>query len=352
MTDDRPATEQIHRSVHRRAILVGGVIPVAIALIAAVAMLSWLPELPDPIATHWSGGGPDGFGPAATLIFLPLGITVLFSLFTIGSALGTVSPNRVPGAGLAWTQKFLLVMGIWLSTMLSIGIGGSVAGQRGLEDASTATDPGLLLLFGAVGGLALAAAAWFLLPKTDATREQGVAPEPVELSGTERVSWSRTVTISPIVIAIIGLVVVVSMVAVVFAVLATSGGTWIALASLALVLVLASTTTLWRVTADRRGLIVRGVLGWPRIRIAVADIASVQVVDINPTADFGGWGYRWAGHGRSGIIMRAGAAIEVTHRNGKRFVVTVDDAATGAGVLAALARTLDGGATGSDGETG
>lgn len=336
MTDDRPATEQIHRSVRRRVILVGGVIPIAIAAIVTVAMLSWLPELPDPIATHWSGAGPDGFGPAMTLIFLPLGITVLFSLFAIGSALSALSPNHVSGEGLAWTQKFLLVTSTWLSTMLSIGIGGSVAGQRGLEDASKAPDPGLLLLLGAVGGLVLAAAAWFLLPKTDATREQGVTPEPVDITETERVSWSRTVTISPIVIAVIGLVVVLSTGAAVFSLLAASGGVWIAVASLALVLVLASTTSFWRVTADRRGLLVRSVLGWPRIRIAAADIGSVQVVDINPTADFGGWGYRWAGQGRTGIIMRAGEAIEVTRNNGKRFVVTVDDAKTGAGVLAAL----------------
>lgn len=331
MTVDRPGAEQARHSLRRRVVLVGGVVPTALAAIVTVAMLGWLPELPDPIATHWSGAGPDGFGPAATLIFLPLGITVLFSLFAVGSALSTAS-----GKGLAGTQKFLLVTSTWLSTLLSVGIGGSVAGQRGLTDATEAPAPGLLLVLGAVGGLVLATAVWFLLPKTDATREQGVAPKPVDVTGTERVSWSRTVTISPVVIAVIGLVVVLSTSAALFAMAAGSGGAWIAVASLALVLLLASSTSYWRVTVDRRGLLVRSALGWPRIRIAAADIGSVQVVDIDPTADFGGWGYRWAGHGRSGVIMRAGTAIEVTHGNGRRFVVTVEDAGTGAGVLAAL----------------
>lgn len=336
MTGDRAETEQLDHSVRRTAVLVGGIIPVAIAAIVTVAMLSWLPELPDPIATHWGGAGPngfgpDGFGPAIGLIFLPLGITVLFSLFAVGSTLANST-----GRGLAWTQKFLLVTSVWLSTMLSIGIGWSVAAQRGLTDASKAPDPGLPLLLGAVGGLVLAAALWFLLPKTDAAREQGVAPAPVDITKTERVSWSRAVTMSPVMFAVIGLVVVVSTGVAVFSFLSARGGAWIAIASLALVLVVAFMTSFWRVSADRRGFLARGVLGWPRIRIPVSDIASVQVIDINPMADFGGWGYRWGGNGRSGVIMRTGPSIEVTRRNGKRFVVTVDGAATGASVLAAL----------------
>jgi hypothetical protein len=330
MTIDSPALERARRSLHRRVILVGGVVPVAIAVAVTVAMLSWLPELPDPIATHWSGAGPDGFGPAVTLVFVPLAITVLFSLFAIGTALGTTS------VGLAWTQKVLLIMSIWLSGLLSVGIGWSVAVQRGIKDASEAPDPGLALLLGAIGGAALAAVAWFLLPKTDATREQGETPDPAHIAETERVSWSRTVTIAPVVVVVIGVAVVATTGAAIIAIAVASAGAWIAVASLALVMLLASATSFWRVTADRRGLLVRSALGWPRIRIATADIVSVQVVDINPTADFGGWGYRWAGHGRSGIIMRAGTAIEVTHGTGKRFVVTVDDARTGASVLAGL----------------
>ena len=89
----------------------------------------------------------------------------------------------------------------------------------------------------------------------------------------------------------------------------------------------------WRVRADRRGFSVRGALGWPRVSIPATDIAAVRVVDVDPTADFGGWGWRWGSGRRTGIIMRRGAAIEVTRRDGRRLVVTVDDADNAAAVL-------------------
>ncbi len=38
-----------------------------------------------------------------------------------------------------------------------------------------------------------------------------------------------------------------------------------------------------------------------------------------------------------GVIARAGSAIEVQRSNGSNFVVTVDDAETGAGLLTSLA---------------
>lgn len=52
--------------------------------------------------------------------------------------------------------------------------------------------------------------------------------------------------------------------------------------------------------------------------------------------DFSGFGWRWTGGGRSGVVLRTVPGIEVTSARGKRFVATVDDAETGAGVIAAL----------------
>jgi hypothetical protein len=57
---------------------------------------------------------------------------------------------------------------------------------------------------------------------------------------------------------------------------------------------------------------------------------------VNPLAEFGGWGWRWGADGRVGVVLRAGEGIQVTRTNGKRFVVTVDDAQTGASVLAGV----------------
>lgn len=329
MTDEQPAARD--RSTRRRIVIVDAVLPIAIAIVAAIAMFSWLPELPDPIAIHWSGSGPDGFGPALPLIFLPLGIAAVFSLFSVGSSLA-----NAPGSGIAWTQKVLVSTSVWLSTMLSVGVGGSIAMQRGLSDARDALDVGWWVLAGAGAGLVLAAGSWFLLPKADTGSPAGVAPEPIEVHGTERVSWTRTARLGNTAIAVILLAFVAVLVVLVIDLVASQGPVWIPVTVLAVLAALAATNTWWRVSADRRGFLVQGMLGWPRRLIPLGDIRTVQVIDVNPTRDFGGWGWRWGGGGRSGVILRAGEAIEVTHSSGKRFVVTVDGAATGAGVLAAL----------------
>ncbi|MNY73206.1 hypothetical protein D3C86_2119390 [compost metagenome] len=52
--------------------------------------------------------------------------------------------------------------------------------------------------------------------------------------------------------------------------------------------------------------------------------------------EFGGWGLRLSTDRRFGVVLRSGEAIEVLRRSGKRFVVTVEDAATGAALLEAL----------------
>jgi len=54
--------------------------------------------------------------------------------------------------------------------------------------------------------------------------------------------------------------------------------------------------------------------------------------------DFGGWGLRLApGQGgtrrRFGLVTRAGEALEVIRRDGRAFVITIDDARAAAAVL-------------------
>jgi len=54
--------------------------------------------------------------------------------------------------------------------------------------------------------------------------------------------------------------------------------------------------------------------------------------------EFGGWGVRTSvATGATGVVLRSGEAIEIHRTGGRRFLVTVDDAATGAALLATLA---------------
>lgn len=135
---------------------------------------------------------------------------------------------------------------------------------------------------------------------------------------------------------ILGLVLAASLGIVIFTAFPLRPVTIFAIVVVGLIAALFVTMTWWRVSADHRGFTTRGALGWPLKRIPLADIRTVQVVDVQPVRDFGGYGWRWIGGGQSGVVLRAGPGVEITSAQGKRFVVTVDDAETGAGVIAAL----------------
>ena len=45
-------------------------VPLALAAAAVAVVLAWAPELPDPLAIHWSGDGPDGFSSLGGFIAL------------------------------------------------------------------------------------------------------------------------------------------------------------------------------------------------------------------------------------------------------------------------------------------
>ncbi|WES64942.1 hypothetical protein P0L94_02445 [Microbacter sp. GSS18] len=112
---------------------------------------------------------------------------------------------------------------------------------------------------------------------------------------------------------------------------------WVVTGVAVLLIVLAATTVAFHVRVDDRGLSVESVAGVPRFRVPLGDVTSAAAVDVVPMGEFGGWGLRWAPGRRFGVVLRTGAAIEVTRRDGRRFVVTVDDAGTGAALLEALA---------------
>lgn len=320
---------------YRARILVLGLgLPVLLATIGAALMASWAPELPDPIAIHWNGATPDGYGPLWGAIALLLGVTAAFGLFVVAATWKPQPSGRPSG-----TQKLLVSASNWMAAVLVTGIGGSISAQRGLGDASQTGGVLAWIALGAGVGVAFGVVAWFLLPKADNSSATAREVGPIGAAPSQRATWTRTVRIAAVAWMNIVGAGTVAIVAVVVLWIAQPRGVAYAAVALAAMVMLALFTTMWQVTADTRGLTVRSLLGWPRKHIPTDDIATVQVVQVNPSADFGGWGWRWAPGRRSGIIMRNGAAIEVTRRDGSRFVVTVDDAATGAGVLAgAIAR--------------
>ncbi|MCS3441904.1 DUF1648 domain-containing protein [Microbacterium phyllosphaerae] len=321
---------------------VGVILPLALIALATIVVLAWLPDVPEPAAIHWGLDGADGFGPRwtplALLIGLGGGTVLLFALIALFS-------HRLPQKGAAapipqpqWSATARLLGAVSLGTagMLAMLAIVSTAAQRGLTDAADAADitpwvPVLLLVM-----VGLAVAGWFLQPSVPVSPDSsGAAATPLRLAEHERAVWMKTVTVARTgqVVLGIGVFVVVAMSVLLLAQGIAAG--WITAAVALVLVVLVSTSLTFRVRASSAGLRVRSVAGWPRIEIPPAEIASARAVQVDPFAEFGGWGYRFGMDGRRGIVLRKGDALEVTRTNGRVFVVTVDDAATAASVLAA-----------------
>jgi hypothetical protein len=329
---------------------VGVVIPLVLIAVATTVAAMWLPEIPEPSALHWSGGTPDLYGPGWTLVALLAGLGGVLIL-----GIGAIAwfSHRAPDARTrggeshaSWSARGRLLgsLNLGLAVLLS-GITLTVLGaQRGLADASDAPGIG--------GGVVLAVAmmlvatllGWLVQPRVEIVRPAKHDAEPMALAPGERALWIGTATIAVAGRIIFAAAVTVVLVLIVILLVTGAGGpsaVVIASGAVVLVLVLFVSTLTFRVRASASGLSVRSLTGWPRVEIPTQDIRSVRSMHLDPFAEFGGWGLRHAVDGRYGVVLRAGDALEVTRSNGRVFVVTVDDAATAASVLAASLPTSE-----------
>lgn len=316
-----------------RVLLIAVLLPFAIAVSGIALQLAWLPELPETIATHWGfDGRPDAFGPAWTtpVLLAVLGAVGFPALF--GILLGkTVRPE-----GPTAVQKLLAVVSLFVVTLLTIITTSSVAIQRGVNDPTAVAD--ILPTFAVAVAIAavLAVAAWFVLPRAVPGRSAApIAAPRVPVAPGETVAWIGQARFADWVLVLFGVLVAVVTATVVFVI--AIRGAW-ALAIVPVVLAVAILgTAFWRVRIDADGFSVRPPLGWPHYRIALPEVERAGTTDVVPLGEFGGFGLRWGRQGRVGLITRSGEALEVQRRDGRAIVVTVDDAATAAGVLTALA---------------
>jgi len=299
------------------------VTPLTIVVAAVVVMFAAGGDPGREVIVHWGPDGADGWGPAWTYPVL---------LVAIGGVLPVLlwwmiaRVSRVGG-----TAVFLAGLMIWLDAFLAVGLTASLLAQPDVI--------GWWFAIAFAAGLLLAAPAWLWLPREAPTASVPTELNPVDLAPGQVAVWSRPVLMSRAFIVVMVLVTVLALGATVFATIVTDGAAWISLFAPVIVAAALVLTLGWRVTVGPRGLTVRGFAGFPVFRVAIDDLASVTVVRIEPLADFGGWGIRGTltptGQGRTGIVVRAGAALEVTRRDGRQLVVTVDDATTGAAVLQA-----------------
>lgn len=306
-------------------------LPALLAAAASVIGMLLTPDLPETLAVHWGFDGTvdrvDGLGSfigiVAVLVPAFIAAMVAFSITALRAGTSQLFVRSVVG------------MSIWFGFFVSVSIFLSVQSQRGVADVEAQPVSSALvpLLVGFVVAVAAAAIGMLVTPKVPVTTRHRAEALGIELTAGEQAYWSGTAH-SPrgYIAAPIGSIL---LIVVVF----TLAGfpAWL---TVIVSLVLGSLFTLisWHVVVDRRGLTVTGALGFPRFRIPLDDVVAARATTLNAFSEFGGWGLRIGRSGEWGVVVRSGDTIEVERKRGAPFVVTVDDAATGAALLTSLAR--------------
>ncbi|WP_341939804.1 DUF1648 domain-containing protein [Microbacterium sp. LWH10-1.2] len=310
--------------------LVAVIVPLVLTAAAAVVVIAWLPSLPDPVVTHWGVSGADGFGPPTTYLWLLLGIGLVLPVLMAVTTLSAVGAHwggaaRLMGALAAGMAAFAAGMSL-----------GSLGMQHGLADAGETPGVGGVMALSFAALLVVGAVAWAVQPRVRA--EQGRTLEPrhaVHVADGERVVWLGTASMPRL--ALIAVSVLLLGIAGLAAFMLGTGvdGGWVVALSLVVIVIAMATATAFRVRVTPEGFSARALVGWPRISIPLREIESARAVDISPFGEFGGWGWRIAVDGRTGIVMRRGAAIEISRRDKRPFIVTIDGAEEAAALLQA-----------------
>ena len=307
----------MNRNVRMLVVLVIGLLaPLGILLAHGI----WGADLPDPLPTHWTGGGRvDGTTGAG--VFFAWTLTISLALLVISAV--TLLAHRVHHTG-----RLLIAVLVAASVLVGSIYVLSAAVSRHHSSADDVALPWYALALAVLVPLVVGALVWKLIapaPITDVHRPASG----LGLRASERVVWIAHAQSTGLRIAAVALA-VVAVLAGVFLFHTTT----VAVIMFVVALLLAWTSELTTRVDDEGLHVLWGPLGWPRQRILLGAIAQVHAQDIRPM-QWGGWGYRITSRGTASIV-RSGSGIVVEKRDGNTFVVTTDDAEQGADVLNAL----------------
>lgn len=296
------------------------VIAVAGPITLAIGYLATRGSVPDPLPTHWSIRGE--VDSTAGLHGYFLVTMVIAAVLAIGTLACIWLTHTAISGRMAAT---FLTFGTWITGATVLV---TLVTSSGADTAQRVSIPGYAVALVIVIPAVIAALQWLVLPgrwPAAPVGEDGV-PSTLTLAPGEAVTWidhqhSAVLYGISALLAVVGAVLFFAQM-----------GVGIALFAAALITALFCELA---VRIDARGVVTLwGPFGWPRQRIALADIAGVRAERIRPSA-WGGWGYRVSPRGVAAII-RGGPGLVIDRVNKPTYVVTVPKAADGADVLNAL----------------
>ncbi|MEV0371776.1 DUF1648 domain-containing protein [Streptomyces sp. NPDC050636] len=295
------------------------VVPFLVVIVAIAGVLTQVSgRLPDPLATHFGADGrPNGY--SSVRGFVTASLLVLL-LLAVGSGVLAQLRRTAP------VTRWVISAGWGSAAMLGLPVCLTLLGNAHAEDADAVRLP-MWLVAVALGAAVLAGALGWLIAGPDArtaAASSGGAPR-LALADGESARWSHTVS-SPL-LSLLGVLLLGAGL-----VLGFVDG-WFTGAGLLVGALMIIAVASVRVTVDRRGLGLESTLLTYRFRRIPFDrVAEAVSREVATAAEFGGWGYRVCPD-RTGLVLRSGEGLVLRLTSGREFVVTVDDAATGAALF-------------------
>lgn len=308
---------------------VGAAFAIGVPLLAAAVTLGltalWQDRLPAALATHWgSGSAPDGFSSPWSNSWFVAALIVLIG----GGCAATAGFARAQ----LMLRRVMLVTGLTLTGLIFTVNTVLMSSQLGLHDASEARleawSIGAGVLLGIAVGVVGSASLQDLRPRVRATAGPDAA---LPRAAHPALPIAFTLGVSDRVVgAVCGLVGVGALIACLAA-----GSLW-PLPIFIPALLLLFATARFRVEADERGVRVR-TAGAAVLTYNLDEVAAARVVAVDPFRDFGGWGLRFTGKGRYGVVTAKGPAVQVSMAGGDVLTISTERAEELAGALNTLA---------------
>jgi hypothetical protein len=301
--------------------VVCGVFPAALLVVLVAVPAAMWPRLPGRIADHWNlTGAVNGSAPRMVPFLLMGGLALIGAAMLWAGVTGRGSARRPQAkTRLITTGLFVTALATAISvrvTVANVGVSDWRQASIGLSGIGsligppvvlTATASYLLRRYGGLGAI-----------------DDGSARSSLGLRATERAVWTgRARATWPVLTGTVLLA---------CAVLLGLAAQWGLTAVLLVAGVAMFGFTSVRVTVAARGVTVAyGPLGLRLTRFPLRRIERAEAV--NRTAFSFGYRGSLTVFGSAAVALRRGPALSLTLRDHKTFVVTVDDAATGAALL-------------------